>query len=103
MFIARWQINAKFGHKQKLIEMMQRWMKEVGPQAGFDKMEMVLSTGSIGALEATIFVDHKVPSLAALENGFEALGKVPAHQKWGAEVEPYVVSGSSRWEILRII
>jgi hypothetical protein len=103
MFIARWQIDAKFGQKQKLIESMQRWMKEVGPQAGFDKMEMMLTTGSIGAREATIYADHKVSSLAQLEKAFDALGKIPAHRKWGAEMEPLVVSGSTRWEILRVL
>jgi hypothetical protein len=103
MFIARWQIDAKFGHKQKLIAHMQHWMKEIGPQAGFDKMEMMLTTGSIGAREATIYADHKVSSLAQLEKGFDALAKNEAHQKWGAEMEPLVVSGSTRWEILRII
>lgn len=103
MFIARWQINAKFGHKQKLIEMMRKWEKEIGPQAGVDKMQIMISTGSIGALESTVFVDHKVESLAELEKMFDALGKIPAHQKWGAEIEPYVVSGTSRWEILRVI
>jgi hypothetical protein len=103
MFIARWQVDAKFGYKQKLVALMQRWMKEIGPQAGFDKMEMTLSTGSIGAREATVYADHKVATLAQLEKGFDALEKIEAHQKWGAEMEPYVVSGSSRWEILRVI
>ncbi len=103
MFIARWQIDAKFGHKQKLIDMMKRWMKDIGPQAGFDKMQMQLTTGSIGGLEATIYADHRVSSLAELEKGFDALSKIDAHHKWGAEAEPYVVSGTSRWEILRVL
>lgn len=103
MFIARWQINAKFGHKQKLLECMQRWLKEIGPQVGADKMQVQFSTGSIGSLESTVFVDHRVDSLAQLEKMFDALGKTPAHQKWGTEIEPYVVSGTSRWEILRVL
>ena len=65
--------------------------------------ESTITTGSIGALEATIYVDHKVDNLTQLEEMFTKLSKSDAHQKWGAEMEPFVVSGSSRWEILRVL
>lgn len=103
MYIARWHIDARFGYKQKLLGLMQRWLQEVGPQAGVDKMQPMLSTGSIGAQEATIYVDHRIESLAQLDEMFAKLAKNDAHQKWGTEIEPFVVSGSSRWEILRVL
>jgi hypothetical protein len=49
MFVARWQIDARFGHKQAVIDLMHRWLKEIGSKAGTDKMDVKLLTGSVGA------------------------------------------------------
>jgi len=103
MFIARWQVEARFGHKQNVVDLMHRWLKEIGPQAGTDKMDVRLLTGSIGAKEAVVEANHPVESLAQLEQFFEAIGKIDAHKQWGKELEPNVVSGSSFWNIYRVL
>lgn len=103
MFIARWQVEARFGHKQTVIDLMRRWMEEIGSQAGTDKMNLQLLTGSIGAKEAVVEASHTVESLAQLEEFFEAIGKLDAHKQWGKELEPYVVSGSTFWNIYRVL
>jgi hypothetical protein len=103
MLIARWQIDARFGHKQTVIDLMQRWLRDVGSKAGTDTMDVKLLTGSIGAREATLEVDHTVESLAQLESFFAAIGKLDAHKQWSKDLEPFVVSGSSRWDIYRVI
>jgi hypothetical protein len=30
-------------------------------------------------------------------------GGVDAHKAWGKDLEPYVVSGSARWEVFRVV
>ena len=32
MMIARWQIDARFGHKQDVIERLQTWARDIAPQ-----------------------------------------------------------------------
>ena len=103
MFSARWQIDAKFGHKQTVIDMMKKWERDIGSQVGTDKMAVRILTGSIGAREATVEIHHEVESLAKLEEFFAKLGKIDAHAKWGKELEPYVVSGTSFWQIFRVV
>jgi len=103
MLIARWQIDARFGHKQAVIDLMQRWLRDIGSKAGTDTMDVKLLTGSVGAREATLEVNHSVESLAKLEQFFTAIGKLDAHKQWGKDLEPFVVSGSSRWDIYRVI
>lgn len=103
MYVARWQVDARFGYKQTVIDLMRSWLKEVGVQAGADKMEPKLLTGTIGAKEARIEVDHTIETLEQLERFFEAIGKNEAHGKWAKELESYVVSGSSVWTIYRIL
>jgi hypothetical protein len=69
MMIARWQIDARFGHKQNVIDMLRIWANDIAPQIGW-----------------------------TLERG-----RMHAHKKWSKDLEPYVVSGSARWEVYRIV
>jgi len=103
MFIARWQIDARFGHKATTVDLMRKWEREIGPQVGLPEMEFLLLSAPIGAREATIEANHKVESLAQLEQFFEKIGGLEAHHAWGRELEPSVVSGSSRWQIFRVL
>ena len=103
MFSARWQIDAKFGHKQTVLELLKKWEREIGSQVGISELKFQIMTGSIGAREATVESHHQVESLAQLEAFFAKIGKIDAHAKWGKEMEPYVVSGTSLWNIYRIV
>jgi hypothetical protein len=102
MFIARWQIDARFGHKQTVIDSLRKWEREVGRQAGTDKMDFKILTGSIGAPEATVEANHTIETLTQLERFFETIGKLDAHKQWGRELESSVVSGTAFWTIYRV-
>ena len=103
MFVARWQIDARFGHKQTVIDLLRKWEREVGAKAGTDKMDFKILAGSIGAREATVEANHSVESLTQLEQFFTAIGNNDAHRQWGRDLEPHVVSGSSLWNIYRAL
>ncbi len=103
MMIARWSIDAKFGDKQSVIDLMQRWLREIAPQVGFSPESTRLLTGSIGALEATVQTEHLVKDLSELSQAWEKLATIAAHKQWGKDLEPHVVSGTSRWEIYRVL
>ena len=103
MLIARWQIDARFGHKQTVIDMIAAWAHDIAPKIGWTAEKGRLLTGSIGAREATVVHEWTVADLAELEKSWAALGKIDAHKTWGKDLEPYVVSGSARWEIFRVV
>lgn len=103
MLIARWSIDAKFGYKQHVIEAMQRWLREIGPQAGLDASRTRLLTGSVGVLESTIQTEHMVDDLAELQRTWDKLATIPAHKEWSKALEPHVVSGTNRWDIYRLL
>ena len=103
MMVARWSIDAKFGDKQSVIDAMQRWLREIGPQAGVDASRTRLLTGSVGALESTIQTEHVVEDLAELQRLWDKLATIPAHKEWSKTLEPHVVSGTNRWEIYRLV
>jgi hypothetical protein len=62
-----------------------------------------LLTGSIGALEATIQSEHLVQDLGELNRAWDKLATIAAHKQWSKDLEPHVVSGTSRWEIYRVL
>ncbi|CAG9181263.1 hypothetical protein LMG23992_04461 [Cupriavidus laharis] len=101
MLIARWQIDARFGHKQEVISRLQQWAQEIAPQVGMHCGRLL--TGSIGALEATVVHDWEVADLTELDRAWQQLAQLPAHAQWGRDLEPFVVSGTARWEIYRVI
>jgi hypothetical protein len=103
MLIARWQIDARFGQKQAVVDRVHGWGRDVAPQIGWSADRSRMLTGSIGAREATVVHEWSVADLAELEQAWATLGKLDAHRAWGKELEPHVVSGSSRWEIYRVL
>jgi len=103
MFVARWQIDAKFGHKQAVVDSLKQWEKDVGRGAGTGEMDFRILTGSIGAREATVESHHTVASLTQLESFFQALGKNDAHGQWSKSLEPHIVSGTAFWQIFRVV
>ena len=89
MFIARWQIDASFGHHRKaekqgarsghkpaVIDLLRKWECDIGTKAG------------ISAREATVEANHTIESIAQLERFFESIGKIDAHRQWGRNLEP---------------
>jgi len=103
MMVARWSIDARFGYKQNVVDLMQRWLSEIAPQVGITADKTRLLTGSIGALEATIQSEHEVEDLVELNRVWDKLAAIPAHKQWSKDLEPFVVSGTSRWEIYRVL
>lgn len=103
MIVARWSIDARFGHKQSVIDSMNTWMTEVGSQIGWTKEHTRLLTGSVGTLESTVQTEVVLKDLAELGAAWDKLATIEAHKRWSKEIEPYVVSGTPRWEVLRVL
>ena len=103
MMIARWSIDARFGHKPVVVSMLQSWTKNIGSQIGWSADKVRLLTGSIGAHESTVQSEIVIRDLAELNTAWEKLATIEAHLQWSKEMEPHVVSGSPRWEIFRLL
>lgn len=103
MMVARWSIDARFGYKAQVVDAMQRWMKEIGSQIGWTEENTRLLTGSIGAREATVQSEILVRDLAELNAAWDKLATIEAHRQWSKDLEPFVVSGTPRWEVFRLV
>ena len=103
MLVARWSIDAKFGHKPKVTDSLLTWYRDIGSQIGWTEGKFRVLTGSVGVLESTIISEVMVESLAELNEAWDKLGEIEAHKEWSLDLEPHVVSGSHKWEIYRLV
>ncbi|GAB3188367.1 hypothetical protein [Hydrogenophaga aquatica] len=99
MIVARWQVNARFGHKQELIEELKSWWSTIGRDIG--QTDITILTGSVGAAESLVTVDVRCQDMAELEAQWDQLARFAEHKAFAQRVEPLLVSGSTRWEILK--
>jgi len=103
MFIARWIIEARFGHKDAALALCKKWNEEVGQRVGMKPSSSRALSGSIGTGESRIEFETAFETLAALEKSWADMAKVAAHAKFAKELEQHIVSGTNRWEILRVV
>src|SRR4028119_746924 len=101
MIVARWHVNARFGHKQELISELKRWWSTIGTEIG--QTDYSIMTGSIGAAESLITVDVRCRDLAELHQQWDALSRREDHAQFSMKIEPLLVSGSTRWEVFRTV
>lgn len=103
MMIARWQIKARFGHKEAALDSMKRWIQDIGSQIGWTPDKVRVITGSVGAYESVIETEIAIKDLKELDDAWTKLSKLSPHKKWGQEFENLIVSGTARWEIFRVV
>lgn len=101
MIIARWHVNARFGHKQDLIREIRTWWSTIGQEIG--QTDYNIMTGSIGAPESLVTVDVRCRDLAQLHEQWDALAPREDHATFASRIEPLLVSGSTRWEVFRTV
>lgn len=103
MMAARWRIEARFGHKQTVIDSLKKWNREIGAQVGWTEDKLRILTGSVGALESTVEQEVLIEDLAELSASWAKLGTIEAHKQWSKDIEPYVVSGTPHWQVFRVV
>ena len=101
MIVARWQVKARFGMKTLVIDKLKDWWRTIGAAVG--QTDYTIMTGSVGAEEALVTVDVRVKDMAELNDQWDKLAQREDHKQFAIELEPLIVSGSTRWEIFRLV
>ncbi len=103
MVVARWQIEAQFGHKQIVIDLLKKWHEEIGSQIGWTPDKVRILSGSVGALESSVVTEVLINDLAELSESWQQLGGIEAHQQWSKDLEPSIVSGTPHWQVFHVV
>ncbi len=103
MMIARWNCEAKFGMKSEALALLKEWQEQIGAQVGIETSRTRTVTGSVGAKEAMIQNEIEIDSLSELDEFFTKFGQVQMHADWGKKMNEVIVSGSTFWEVFRVV
>ena len=103
MLIARWNIDVRFGQKNNFTSAYKKWSEEVGNKVGLSQEKLRVTAGSIGVNESRFECEYTVESLEQLQKMWEEMSTMEAHQQFGKDLEPIIVSGSNRWEVFRVV
>ena len=103
MMIARWTCEAKFGMKSEALALLKEWQEQVGAQVGIEATRIRTITGSVGAREALIQDEFEISGLAELDEFFSKIASVKMHADWGRKMSEVIVSGSTYWEVFRVV
>ena len=101
--IARWNFKTRFGYKQEAIHLIKDWNHQIGSQTDIDMSSVRIVTGSVGANEAVVQNEFPIANLAELDAFFDKIATVNMHAEWGKEMGEVIVSGSTYWEIFRVV
>jgi hypothetical protein len=103
MMIARWTCEAKFGMKSEALALNKEWGEQIGSQTDIDMSGSRVLTGSVGAKEAVIQNEFEIANLAELDTFFEKIASIKMHGEWGKKMGEVIVSGSTYWEVFRVV
>ncbi len=103
MMLARWTCEAKFGMKAEALALHKEWAEQIGSQTDIDISTSRVTTGSVGVKEAVIQNEFEIENLGALDAFFEKLASIQMHAEWGKKMGDVIVSGSTYWEVFRVV
>ena len=77
--------------------------EQIGAQTDIDVTRSRILTGSVGASEALVEMETEIEGLDDLQRFFDKISSISMHEDWGKKMGDVVVSGSTRWEVFRVI
>ena len=103
MMIARWTCEAKFGHKNEALALLKEWNEQIGAQTDIDMARSRTLSGSVGAKESIIENEMEISNLTELDAFFDKIASIDMHADWGKKFGEVIVSGSTYWEVFRLV
>lgn len=101
--LARWHFKAQFGRKDEAIALFKEWNEQIGAQTDIGVSNSRTITGSVGANEALVESEFEIQGLADLQSFYDKIGSIKMHKEWGPKMGEVIVSGSTYWEVYRVV
>ena len=82
---------------------MPRYHRRVAPRNGAreDRSGVVLI--EILVDESLVEVEYQIADLGELQTFFDKIATIKMHADWGKQMSEVIVSGSTYWEVLRVV
>lgn len=102
MFVASWSYDVHYGAKAQALEVLKEFEARKR-ECGWRARRARILSGSVGVAEARIVVENEFESLADLEKSWDELHRHDVFRACVEKMQRFVVSGSPRWEIYRLV
>jgi len=103
MYLCKWELDIVFGKQKEALEIIKAWGAEKMNSSRFNlSSQNRVSVGFIGESAAHIVDEYVFASLDDFEQALSDMSK-PQFKQFPAAIAPYIVSGSQKWVINRII
>jgi hypothetical protein len=101
MFVARWQFTTQFGKMDDAINLLRRWEIDVASRVGWKPGSVRVLTGFVGGDDSHVEYEARCDSLTDFEAALRDLERIPHEREYKTQFERVIVSGTSKWTILR--
>ena len=102
MILARWSLTARFNHRDECMTLLRKWEVDVGQRIGWRPGAVRIATGLVGSGDTDVEFEVRMDSLSDLESAWADMRSVPYHAELMKQLEPLIVSGTSRWSVYRV-
>lgn len=90
-------------NRKQSIDLIEEWNTQIGAQTNIDLSAARIITGSVGASEGLVENELEIDSLKDLDDFFAKIASIKMHSEWGRKMGEVIVSGSTRWEVFKVV
>lgn len=101
MFIARWNLVARFGASDECISVLRKWEIDVGQRIGWKPGSVRILCGFIGASQSEIEFESRFDTVADFEAALRDMARNPHHREYMKKLEPMLAGGTNEWRVYR--
>ncbi len=103
MFVCQWHLDTPFGKQGQAVAIMKAWGIEKFASSEFRwaKSNRLL-VGHIGSSPSHVIDEYVFETLADFEAAIQGMSQ-PQFRAHAEALAPFIVPGSQRWEVLRVV
>ena len=103
MYLCKWELDIIFGKQKEALEIIKEWGAEKMNSSRFNlSNQNRVSVGFIGDSAAHVVDEYVFVSLDDFEQALSDMSK-PQFRQFSEAIAPFIVPGTQRWNIYRII
>lgn len=103
MYVARWHFTVKFGALDDALKALRRWQLDVGERIGWKTGSIRVMVGVFGGSCSDVEYEIRAANLGEIEGAWAGMKAVPYHEPAMKELAEFIVSGSDRWTVHRVV
>ena len=103
MFVCQWHLDTPFGKQGEALRIMSAWGREKFASSEFRRAKSArVLVGHVGCSPSHIIDEYLFATLADFEAALAGMSQ-PQFKSHADALAPYIVAGSQRWEVLRVV